>query len=54
MIGFLDLLGSWDPTLAFVCAGTLLPMTIALKFTPGRQPFIGGIFFAKVDRRFGL
>ena len=42
MIGFLGLLGSWDPTLAFVCAGTLLPMTIALKFTPGRQPLTGG------------
>lgn len=27
--GFLDLLGEWDPTLAFVMAGALIPMAIA-------------------------
>ncbi|MEZ5710636.1 MAG: DUF6691 family protein [Blastomonas sp.] len=27
--GFLDLLGRWDPTLAFVMAGAFLPMAIA-------------------------
>ena len=27
--GFLDLLGNWDPTLAFVMAGAILPMAIA-------------------------
>jgi len=27
--GFLDLLGDWDPTLAFVMAGALIPMAIA-------------------------
>ncbi len=27
--GFLDLLGRWDPTLAFVMAGAILPMAIA-------------------------
>ncbi|MFN3371427.1 MAG: DUF6691 family protein [Sphingomonadaceae bacterium] len=27
--GFLDLLGDWDPTLAFVMAGALLPMALA-------------------------
>ncbi|RYF97683.1 MAG: YeeE/YedE family protein [Caulobacteraceae bacterium] len=27
--GFLDLLGPWDPTLAFVMAGALMPMAIA-------------------------
>lgn len=27
--GFLDLFGAWDPTLAFVMAGALLPMAIA-------------------------
>jgi uncharacterized membrane protein YedE/YeeE len=27
--GFLDLLGYWDPTLAFVMAGALIPMAIA-------------------------
>jgi len=27
--GFLDLFGAWDPTLAFVMGGALLPMVIA-------------------------
>lgn len=27
--GFLDLFGAWDPTLAFVMAGALIPMAIA-------------------------
>ncbi|WCT75749.1 YeeE/YedE family protein (plasmid) [Sphingomonas naphthae] len=27
--GFLDLLGAWDPTLAFVMAGAIMPMAIA-------------------------
>jgi uncharacterized membrane protein YedE/YeeE len=27
--GFLDLLGAWDPTLAFVLGGAILPMAIA-------------------------
>lgn len=27
--GFLDLLGAWDPTLAFVMGGAMLPMAIA-------------------------
>lgn len=28
---FLDILGSWDPTLAFVMGGALVPMTIAWR-----------------------
>ncbi len=27
--GFLDIFGAWDPTLAFVMAGAILPMTLA-------------------------
>ncbi|WP_430429551.1 DUF6691 family protein [Parasphingorhabdus sp.] len=27
--GFLDLLGNWDPTLAFVMGGAIIPMAIA-------------------------
>lgn len=27
--GFLDLFGAWDPTLAFVMAGAILPMALA-------------------------
>lgn len=30
--GFLDLFGQWDPTLAFVMAGALLPMALAWRF----------------------
>lgn len=30
--GFLDLFGSWDPTLAFVMGGALIPMAIAWRF----------------------
>ena len=29
--GFLDLFGSWDPTLAFVMGGALMPMAIAWR-----------------------
>ena len=29
--GFLDLFGAWDPTLAFVMGGALLPMAIAWR-----------------------
>ena len=29
VIGFLDIMGHWDPTLAFVMAGAFLPMTLA-------------------------
>ena len=52
MIGFLDLFGSWDPTLAFVWAGTLLPMTIAWRFVPDRQPLTGGNFSQKQTEDF--
>jgi uncharacterized membrane protein YedE/YeeE len=30
--GFLDLFGTWDPTLAFVMGGALLPMAVAWRF----------------------
>lgn len=29
--GFLDLFGRWDPTLAFVMAGAILPMAVAWR-----------------------
>ncbi|MEL6243133.1 MAG: DUF6691 family protein [Pseudomonadota bacterium] len=53
--GFLDFLGAWDPTLAFVMGGALIPMAIAWRMTPGRAPLFGGSFPAQVtavlDRR---
>ncbi len=33
--GFLDFFGSWDPTLAFVMGGAILPMLIAWRWTTG-------------------
>ena len=43
--GWLDVFGEWDPTLAFVMGGAILPMTIAWQFTRGgRKPLTGGEF----------
>ena len=35
--GFLDLFGNWDPTLAFVMGGAMLPMAIAWRLKPRLQ-----------------
>jgi len=42
--GWLDILGAWDPTLAFVMAGALLPMALAWRLTRNRRPLTGGAF----------
>lgn len=45
VLGFLDLAGAWDPTLAFVMAGALIPMALAwhrAEMRPG--PLTGGQF----------
>ncbi len=42
--GWLDVFGNWDPTLAFVLGGAILPMAIAWRFTMGRAPSLGGTF----------
>ncbi|MEX0302472.1 MAG: DUF6691 family protein [Leisingera sp.] len=53
--GFLDIFGAWDPSLAFVMGGALLPMAIAWRLTQGRAPAAGGSFPAPpqpvLDRR---
>ena len=36
--GWLDLFGNWDPTLAFVMGGAMIPMFIAWRVTEGRKP----------------
>ena len=36
--GWLDFFGNWDPTLAFVMGGAMVPMFIAWRFTEGRKP----------------
>jgi len=46
--GFLDLLGAWDPTLAFVMAGAILPMLAAWALADRRRaPLTGGAFPAR-------
>lgn len=42
--GWLDVFGDWDPTLAFVMGGAILPMALAWQLTKGRRPLLGGQF----------
>ncbi len=53
--GWLDVFGDWDPTLAFVMGGAILPMMVAWHLTRGRSPLAGGTFPAlpkpEFDRR---
>lgn len=44
VIGWLDFFGNWDPTLAFVMGGAILPMAVAWRLTEGRRPALGGAF----------
>ena len=45
--GWLDFFGEWDPTLAFVMGGAIIPMAIAWRFTSNRAPVLGGDFPAR-------
>ncbi len=53
--GWLDVFGDWDPTLAFVMGGAIVPMIVAWKLTQGRTPLVGGAFptppRTELDRR---
>lgn len=42
--GWLDLFGDWDPTLAFVLGGAVVPMFFAWRLAEGRRPALGGFF----------
>lgn len=42
--GWLDVFGDWDPTLAFVMGGAILPMAVAWQVSRGRRPALGGAF----------
>ena len=42
--GWLDVFGDWDPTLAFVLSGAILPMALAWIWWRGRAPALGGSF----------
>ena len=47
--GWLDVFGDWDPTLAFVMGGAIIPMAIAWQITKGRKPALGGDFPEPTD-----
>lgn len=51
--GWLDVFGQWDPTLAFVMGGAIIPMFFAWRITEGRTPVLGGTFPAKPDPKLG-
>lgn len=42
--GWLDIFGTWDPTLAFVLGGTIISMVLAWRLTNSRKPAFGGAF----------
>lgn len=42
VIGFLDLTGNWDPSLAFVMAGAIMVGAIAFRFAGGRRTSLLG------------
>ncbi len=42
--GFLDFAGAWDPTLAFVMGGAILPMILAWRLARRGTPLVGGSF----------
>ncbi|SLN19762.1 DUF6691 family protein [Roseisalinus antarcticus] len=51
--GWLDIFGDWDPTLAFVMGGAILPMAVAWQFTRRRRPVLGGQFPPAPEPRLG-
>lgn len=51
--GWLDVFGDWDPTLAFVMGGAIVPMAIAWQITKGRTPVLGGTFPTPPEPKLG-
>ena len=52
--GWLDVFGDWDPTLAFVMGGAIVPMAIAWQIAARRKaPALGGDFPAPPEPRLG-
>ena len=50
--GWLDVFGDWDPTLAFVLGGAILPMALAWRVAAKRSAaFTGAAFPARPDPR---
>ena len=54
VIGWLDIFGDWDPTLAFVMGGAIVPMAIAWQIAARRgAPALGGTFPTPAEPRLG-
>lgn len=54
VIGWLDIFGAWDPTLAFVLGGAVGVMSIAWAFAARRAtPALGGDFPAQPEPKLG-
>ena len=51
--GWLDIFGDWDPTLAFVMGGAILPMAVAWRFVEGRKPVLRDHFDAAPGPKVG-
>jgi uncharacterized protein len=51
--GWLDVFGDWDPTLAFVMGGAIIPMAIAWRLTIGRKPLLAAAFPAPPEPKIG-
>jgi len=59
VIGFLDLAGHWDPSLAFVMGGAILVGVVAFRFARGREKSLLGNEMrlptsSQIDRRLVL
>ncbi|WP_439109915.1 DUF6691 family protein [Lentibacter sp.] len=56
--GWLDIFGAWDPTLAFVLGGAIVPMFFAWRLTGGRRPVTAAQFPpqppVKIDPRLAI
>ena len=53
VLNFFDITGTWDPSLAFVMGGAIIPMAIAWRFTIGRKPVLAAAFPAPPEPRIG-
>ncbi len=49
VMGWLDIFGQWDPTLAFVLGGAIIPMFIAWRIAAKTKPVLGGSFPTQPD-----
>jgi uncharacterized membrane protein YedE/YeeE len=50
--GWLDIFGDWDPTLAFVLGGAIIPMTITWQLTKKiKKPALASLFPKKPEQK---